>query len=570
MISYPLNTTLNNDWLEQRGDEVHLTDAFFQKVTDAITVDNIPTGAGIINKTFAQLMTLKNDEELVPGQFYRITDFKTKYLQPVSEIVKESTNPEPLICLAIGVDTISHRVYSEIFREDIIFWDCNDNTVEEVGGSRTGKIYFRHDTDRNIKAWYDWRNIEFLRYESDIYIDFELWDDGVSYSIGSVVIGGDDCLYVNLRPVAENSGVTPESDPSNWVKIFTLGELIPSPTFQIGYTENWGGITVSSNLEPTEYVTFSDDGNNIELEKSDSYGSRYGNNVFLGYTENVYIGSNSQNNTFAGPVYSLRTGTGFSNNIFRSENDSVFNSNIIGDNFAGNHFISLTNNKIGNGFESNNIGSMESNTIGNSAVGNILKTFNHNNITNGFSNNIISGTFSFNTLGDGFVSNMVYHFTKNQVGVDCSNNLIYTADGYSNMIGPNFSGNQIEDTFTDNIIGTDFNNNVLNSISFISNMIGAYYNNNYHETGFVENFVGPNCNNNSFIAGVTRCTLNEVLDNYIDAEMHRVTIQNCEAAPIDALGVDLMQEGTKFILRDISGDMAFLYLNGGSWVGEII
>ena len=60
--------------------------------------------------TYAQLKTIKDNNQLVIGRSYVLTGYKTKYQQPTTNVIKETSindNGESLVLTAIGVNEFS-------------------------------------------------------------------------------------------------------------------------------------------------------------------------------------------------------------------------------------------------------------------------------------------------------------------------------------------------------------------------------------------------------------------------------------------------------------------------------
>ena len=89
-----------------------------------------------LDTTYSELLALINANGLIIGQHYKITDYKTIYMQPVTGIILEG-NEEPIIVEAISQNTLSPLAYSESYPNHIIYYDINKNVVlslEELEG----------------------------------------------------------------------------------------------------------------------------------------------------------------------------------------------------------------------------------------------------------------------------------------------------------------------------------------------------------------------------------------------------------------------------------------------------
>lgn len=149
------------------GNNIQLTEA-----NDTITINAIGggSGGGVIDVTHAQLVTFKNNNQLTPGTFYRITDFRTMYDQPdfdANGVAKTSVAAklgpiEPIIVLALTNNTLSSKAHQEAYPKDVIeymleFTTPVNNTVTK------GRIIYRKDEWGN-ETDFDHRNVLFKRY----------------------------------------------------------------------------------------------------------------------------------------------------------------------------------------------------------------------------------------------------------------------------------------------------------------------------------------------------------------------------------------------------------------------
>jgi hypothetical protein len=196
---------------------------------------------------------------------------------------------------------------------------------------------------------------------------------------------------------------------------------------------------------------------------------------------------------------------GFSDNVvflgdfYFNQLNGFFSYSTIGTDFFDNVIGGVCFfNTIGNNVNSNNIGSeFAFNTIG--------SDFSYNTIENGFSDNNILTQFLYNNISKDFNSNEIgANFTKNNIQKDFGSNNI--ADDFqdnnignvfnSNTIGDNFNNNTIANNFSDNNIGDNFRDNTIAN-EFDNNDIQNGFNNNTIGNSFVNNTIDINCNNNT-------------------------------------------------------------------------
>ena len=117
-----------------------------------------------ISKTYAELSAMVTASQLVSGQKYRITDFRTYHAIYNTVPAVYNTGPtEVLIVTALTASTLSNIAQSESYPQDIIHYELvrthkwNDVLID--GGDR-GWIYYREDTIQSNKLTYDFRNVK--------------------------------------------------------------------------------------------------------------------------------------------------------------------------------------------------------------------------------------------------------------------------------------------------------------------------------------------------------------------------------------------------------------------------
>lgn len=133
------------------------------------------TAATVIEKTYAELLAMRNASELVTGQKYLMTDFATIYDQPdldsdgnPKEIVATKTaTEEPLVLTAISNGDFDTVVCSKAFPEDSIRYNILFDTTEAMEAPAKGRIIERID-ERGNRADYDFRGVVFKRYETAV------------------------------------------------------------------------------------------------------------------------------------------------------------------------------------------------------------------------------------------------------------------------------------------------------------------------------------------------------------------------------------------------------------------
>ena len=132
--------------------------------------------------TYAELKALRDGGELVPGMWYRITDYVTIISEDVSELFGEATmrsagHAYDVVVLALGAGILSENARAMLHDGDEYFADvnlsawelkyCLDNDTERFRSfaSENGKgvVYGMKDEWGN-EAYYDFKNVQFKRF----------------------------------------------------------------------------------------------------------------------------------------------------------------------------------------------------------------------------------------------------------------------------------------------------------------------------------------------------------------------------------------------------------------------
>ena len=494
----------------------------------------------IVDKTYSELESMISLNELSPGQYYRITDYFTKYDQPVTNITM-SGNIESLIILALNESTLHKQVISEQFSQDIIYYDFNDNETEVNNESRTGKILYRKDTINNLETWYDWRNVKFRRWA----IDSVDWISGQNYTM-NYIVKYNNVIYTRLF---SGSGTTnPSIDNNNWIPILNISDYRK----YLSWTDNKNDIYLGINntnliinpIDYNDYYTFtlvndldnssgiidgSGDGiigagyKDFNIGKINSVIGKYYNNIvfyLLPYdneTEklchtNTFKSDCYDSTIIAWYFYNNIIGNSFNNNLI----SRTFNNNIIKDSFIGNIISgSFQNNNIinsntqgnvfGTGFHNNNIDNVfNANKINVFFRNNkILKEFSSNIIDKSFEYNNINNIFNFNNIKNTFHHNNIFNvFYQNNIDGEFAYNNIKGMFSYN--ITRNLVNNTIELNFFYNTTDIEFReNNIYSDFGYCN--IGSYFSRNIIYRIFVYVTVGTNFNNN-ITRGIDSCT----------------------------------------------------------------
>lgn len=467
----------------------------------------------IVSVTYAELAALISTETLIPGQYYKITDYQTVHNIPNAPTTAQTsgtlqigtqytintllgsdsfrnvgyvslgvpfiatgTTPstwasstevfshlytadvEVLIVFAITTTELAPEAYSETYPQDILYYSfTNDQAV--VPGCTKGYIYRRIDTLQNNDFPFDFRNVKFRRWQ----INPAIWSSGQTYEKGSVVKNpGDDTAWIS---VADSNADNDLWQQKYWRQFEWDNLTYVSPT-----STNW---------------TISDAGLNIVIACSALYQD------YKMFAEDSYYT------------------TAYSNKIEMS------NGNI----------IEISNTVIfGANFKYNKIG----------------QAFYENSIAGNFSYNTIDASFNYNSIGPNFTNNFIgYGFNHNSI----------TTDFYYNNIGPDFARN---------ISGTDFNSNYF-KINTYYNTFSSICNNNCINGAFFYNSIGPSFSKNNIGFQVSYLDLSDYLGVKMNTFEDNLVFTGKD---LSAWGNYLMGDLTCTILKNLTKDIILLYYDG--------
>ncbi|ARC84547.1 hypothetical protein U732_2941 [Clostridium argentinense CDC 2741] len=465
------------------------------------TLNNIESQIIQQRKTYAELKELIENNKLIPGTQYVLIDYKTKYQQPTTNVIKEM-DVEELVLAANSDNTFKPIVSSLKYPQDIVYYDFDNNICEDNTTYRNGFILRRYDPISGNDAPQDWRTMLWARYKpnKDKYLNgtlgtlnYNSWTSGSAQM--NVIYKADNKLWM-----AKNANVpTSPTDPNVFFEVYPD---LDTPLL-IEERTKWGDDIELMRGELVEVPTFGERCINNTIKNvllPDSGIIRLHNNVFIKSCNDNLIGDISYNNTLDGSRNSL--GSFCISNIFvRASSCNNLGvqcqNNILG--------ITCTYNSFG-GYCTGNIllNNNQHNSFGIRCYDNILTNF---CLRNSFGNlcfrNKFSDSCQLNLFGNG-CSNNVFKSScgsntfgsstqRNVFGISCNYNNFgnFSADNiFGNSCGYNTFGNYTnKNTFGDNCQNNTFFNSCGNNTfgdSFQYNVVKALVNKNVTslETGF--------------------------------------------------------------------------------------
>lgn len=491
-----------------------------------------------------ELIALRDAGELIPGNWYRITDYSTIVMQ---EGVSSCDSGIDIIILASAVDTLNENVY-------FTHSDSSDNS------------YLKQGIEVNINAWKGKYCID-----NDIYrFSFvNNYDTFLIVNIGNELIHyarfkKDDTMYeetplycwrrlaesiyVSKNNLETNSLIGYASEDTPYEYIYTIVEVptaqIEPDTFNYGYSNKAFGNTIVSsgvydpnqNLIPSTYIKAV-----FPVSKGIIYylEDEFGNNAPYDFKNIVFyndalihgftFSSFTDNNNFS-EASTLNNHTVYRNTINEYYTDFI--------DYTGQKYQRLTLNKIVmgcpcidnyygvnshdiyiHGEARNNrwLGSSSMNKFTQNVIGNYFFTdCNNNTFTIDVEGNLFMGNCEDNNISlpdttqyEGYSIDGIPAFKFNIVGSNFTHNQSTMPLIVGNTIGNNFSYNKLEANIGTKTNGSQTKLNALflePEYNFVSNTIGNIVQSNTI-SGLHSSSLGNNITSN-LIKRFSKCTIN--------------------------------------------------------------
>ena len=360
------------------------------------TLSNIVPGIdNLVNITYSELKSLRDQSKLIPSRWYRITDFVTTVANDPK--AQSAGHPFDIIVLASDKDKLQEECYAIQHKGDEYFANCNlaawkiwycldnDNTKYMWADTVNGKgVIYRMIDEWQNDCPYDFKNIMFSRTVTagDLNID------GAYYTFS----------WVNEANEVEDASIVGQTltDDEGAVHGVHDNLISASDAYHLGFFNNTMALALNRNVFVSKY----------SYEDGIFYGI-YGNhfatncydNTFGDYCYDNTFGNNCYNNTFENDCCANTFGNGCNNNTFGKncynntfENDCY--NNLFGNGYDNNSF---ENNCSRNTFGNDCI----YNTFGGSCINNTFGNFfRYNTFGNDCRNNSFGNYFLYNTLGN--------------------------------------------------------------------------------------------------------------------------------------------------------------------------
>lgn len=382
-------------------------------------------GSGDINTnlveiTYSDLRSLRDSGLLVPGQYYRITDYVTTCAEHGNHYSAVNTysagHQFDIIVMALSEDKLDENASAILHEGDTYFANCAisqwkidytiDNDTEKfrwASPDGKGVIYYMEDEHGNA-CTYDFKNIQYdvpsmsilgtnWKHDTSLYDTYMMgFEQGKRYYTFSFLNDSGEIEDASMVYISKTNSYATNNvikRPNDWgylrdLPVIVLLSLPLTHSVLTKYDRNYSGRNISTNkfdedcefifmIAPCERTFFK------PVCRYNIIGPSSFQNYFGDYSYGNFIEAISGRNTI---------GNNFKDNIL----GSVFYNNTIADLFS--------QNTIGNFFQDNNIGT----NFGNNIIGDY---FCYNNVGSTFHSNKLGNLFQANTFGTYFTENIL-------------------------------------------------------------------------------------------------------------------------------------------------------------------
>jgi len=328
----------------------------FGKVGKTSFAKSIGIPINTIDVTYTQLYDLYSNSQLVPLQYYKITDFQTIYDQPdfnsdgtpKTTVETKSGAQEHLLLMATSPNTFAENVFSEEYPNDKIKYDITFTSTEVMNAPAKGRISERIDDNFN-RADYDFRAVLFKRYESStgsgIYSE---WKDNGESSQEFLTFSGGASLYNNIGNYYSVRGFLGDAfDLPNIVfQNIALGNNLSNANRNMTFLNICSAFETGQDVQDVTVFLGAVGGFSYNYLGGFANGVRFlgdaRNNWFGEACTNVVIGDSCDYNSIWDKLTNFTSGAGFKRNIQYGD----WSNSTVGNNFTDGVIYGLTDSII--------------------------------------------------------------------------------------------------------------------------------------------------------------------------------------------------------------------------------
>lgn len=142
MVSYEDEQT--GEWIEN-GTDLTVT-------ADGVFVNGTPLALGVTPITYSELVTLRNNNQLIPGTMYRITDYETK-LSEHSDLGASGDNDHMLWMYGCIPEVEMYFAVKNYYFDIVVVALSSNEISEQAYAVHSSRDVEGHFTNRNLSAW---------------------------------------------------------------------------------------------------------------------------------------------------------------------------------------------------------------------------------------------------------------------------------------------------------------------------------------------------------------------------------------------------------------------------------
>ena len=286
--------------------------------------ENIGIAESVISTTWADLKERKDSGTLIPGQYYEINDYKTTTTQENTKTAEHYFN---ILVEATSTTELNSEAKATISNRDTYFngielnkwtvrYDIENNQTkyawaDPVNGR--GTIYYLKD-EWNNEAWYDFKNIQFLRNCNDEkYSWIELEENQYFYTFSRIETGNiiDDSLGTGQYPSSDNHLGRSTAKITKLNNTIFIGNGAFANEIADGHRDNTIGEGTWLNKIGHNFIE-----NNITgVFQENNIGSKFSKNILYKFTKNTIL-NDCDSNVFSRVFTQNIIESGFKNNVF--------------------------------------------------------------------------------------------------------------------------------------------------------------------------------------------------------------------------------------------------------------
>lgn len=450
--------------------------------------------------TYNKLISLIAQNALVPGAFYRMTDFVTTAVdERETAQFRSAGHPFDLLLQALTTNKLSAKAAALPHADDTYFADVeldkwqvwydinNDTTKYNWADAENGKgVIYRLIDEHNNDCPYDFKNIQFKRWAITDISSTSLTADALNSLKEALVYADNGNRHMANKDIC-----------GNWIPQDVQGTEYTIDENNFGWYYTFDSIFSEDGTNPGDHYDMSTHPFHLSDECIQTVMSDYAID-FADCCKNNIIKSAHHEYLVDDISYKGRQ---ILNNIVFANNISYCFFNEVSDTW-----VYMTQTCYANVIETE----CKYNTFGNDCVS--------NSYGNNCCNNTLSDGCSFNIFEYNCTNNILGSYcTNNKFGISCSFNT-FTGFCINNIFGDWCGANSFGSGSENNILGNHFDLNIAGNY-FISNTIDQGCEHNTFGDSFQSNSLKADCSYNTFSNYITRSTFgNDFSSNVFENE----------------------------------------------------